>query len=485
MDISFRKSRTFRAEYFFYGAGLFIGGITGYAASIPILGITLASTLLFFCWSFFARSPKRVYIIDVWIFAFLYMYSSEYILEIEEVKSIFGGEITATTEAFIVAAFGASLIGYVVSLRRRKKIQGSIQSAVKNPPDLRNRRPPVGVIAFFMLTAVTVVSSVMIFQSPAHLLFFSRAERALLYNEGSGQIFINAATATLPILGLYLSRKYRLGILLKILIISLAIFSISILYLLGTRFVLGFAASGILFYIFNGYQHIHRRQLLIIVICVIVGLAGQGILRSGRGVGNTQSDVTEAWENLRQPELWLSREGTLRMNAWVHLAEQQRYYSPGFFPKENLFLLYWWVPRSFWSEKPTMAEYWIVRELTDERGYSSNHSASLGFGGAALLDFGLVGGACFCLCYGLLLGLFEQLAKRYQKARYPESMIVSLLYFCVFFMMRSLQTSLVFFTTSVFIMILPMVLAEKIATKRITRRLRETHNARQIDFALS
>ena len=114
--------------------------------------------------------------------------------------------------------------------------------------------------------------------------------------------------------------------------------------------------------------------------------------------------------------------------------------------KSSSFLLYAWIPRSIWPEKPTMLGHWLIRER-GETGFASNHSASFGYAGDAYADFGFLGGLLFSAIIGLVLRHFNEKVKYIFYYQRENSIIVlaSISYSYVFFFVRSPLTATISF----------------------------------------
>jgi len=108
----------------------------------------------------------------------------------------------------------------------------------------------------------------------------------------------------------------------------------------------------------------------------------------------------------------------------------------------NSFILYFWVPRSVWPDKPQMLGYWFIRNYEDADIYDSGHSVSFSFAGDAYADFGFTGGLLFSLFLGFLLARFDQWVKNKlaDPTQYPL-VLATLSYSFVFFFVRSPQTA--------------------------------------------
>ena len=80
---------------------------------------------------------------------------------------------------------------------------------------------------------------------------------------------------------------------------------------------------------------------------------------------------------------YFSSEGIIDMTSLVFNHLNLNDYTYG---ASTSFILYFWVPRTIWPNKPTMLGNWLIRKYRG--GFSDAHSASFGFTGDLLLDFG-------------------------------------------------------------------------------------------------
>jgi hypothetical protein len=194
-----------------------------------------------------------------------------------------------------------------------------------------------------------------------------------------------------------------------------------------------------------------------IVAAAIAFLALQGTMRASRTTGLVDLDAAELAGTLANPETFLSSEGLLRVNAWVQ--EKQAWTDPSR-PFENAFILYWWVPRSWWPDKPAMEGRRLIEDVMDEGWFSANHSVAGGFAMPALLDFGPWLGALFAAIYGIGLGALQRFAWRHRSLADPASLVVSLAAFGVFFTARGLHVSLIFVSLCL-VWLLPVLWIER------------------------
>ena len=452
-----RCPRLVPAEYLWLGAGLVLLALVGagfrvdtLGASVVAVGATIAACLA-------RRRPFRLLLIDVWSGAFAYLYASDLMLTKEGVLATFGPDVTVDAEAFLVASFGASLLGaaWVDHLAARRP-----GPAAPPPRHARGWRPSVALSALLALTTAVVLAFVFWVITPAQLFATARVERS--FADTATRPLLIAAVVMQPILAAYVTRRYRArGPVLWAawLVAPLAALA---LYASGTRFYLGFMLCGVLHFALEPLRPMPRRRRAAIVAAAIAFLALQGTMRASRTSGLVDFDASEFGAALARPETFLSSEGLLRVNAWVH--EKRAWDNPAR-PLENAFILYWWVPRSVWPDKPAMEGRRLIDDVMEEGWFNANHSVAGGFAMPALLDFGPWLGAAFALVYGAALGGLQRFVWRHLELADPASVLVSLAAFGVFFTARGLHTSLIFVTLCL-IWCVPLLLVERRARGR-------------------
>ena len=109
--------------------------------------------------------------------------------------------------------------------------------------------------------------------------------------------------------------------------------------------------------------------------------------------------------------------------------------------KEMSFVLYFWIPRAIWPNKPTQLDYWLIREYSSET-VASTYSSASGFIGEARADFGWG-----CLLFALLIGMLFRRIDGYKTivwSQHSDSLNIILVAIAVpwaFFFVRSPLTS--------------------------------------------
>jgi hypothetical protein len=399
------------------------GGEYGFS-SLPLAVVLVLCDLVF---SSVRRSPPSIRLIDIWRFAFVYLFGSEVMLSLADVHQDFGAQVATRAEGFVVAAFGATLVGYAM---------GRALFPIRLPRRAARRSTGGPQQTALVTLSIVVFAYLLLAISPQQLLDI-RSARESLYGAGfligvAGMV-VQAALTTRAIM---VTRRRGLYVF-PLTVVAL---SFCVLYAVGTRFLLGFLLSGVLFFLGRLMEPLSRRRLAMFGCVLVVVLALAATMRFVRGIGIADTDAGSVASSLVRPEAVLDSEGMVRVIAWVHYKEV--YAERGRLPELG-FLLYWWVPRTLWPSKPTMDGYWLAHEIMADGDVGSGHSVAGGFALPILLDFGPRAGVAFCLLLGSLLFALERFTAEHRNPRDPASIFASFLPFGVFFGMRSPQTSLI------------------------------------------
>jgi len=480
-----------RAPYITFGITIFLLGIIGQFVSKPTLPYSLLLAFVCLILTTVRRTLATIHLIDIWIVAYLYLYLSEYLLLYNDVQRMFLQKIVYTAEGFIVASFGATLLGYgliihpaitkwappLLKYNREKTVPRYHKSSNKVSSIYKRNQTdqtigiqndgiiPILVTVFVLLLVLIIYFYVFEIVTLQQLFYLSRSEKKTLIDIGLASNFFSSIIIAFPVVSAFLLSQYNPPMFLKGILITTSVLAIMTIFAQGSRSPLGFQLVGIAFFSLKSFR-LSKKKLLLLGFLFLVITSTQAVMRTSRiyGIGNMKA--SNFLEVVAEPESHLSGEGVLRINALIH---STKIYANRSGLPENLFILYWWIPRQIWPKKPTMAGYWIIRDYSsyEYEKISENHSVSGGFSMLALIDFGPVAGALFSVIYGLWLAIFETYAQRYRDTSSPHAIMVALLFFGVFFMMRSLFTSLILIITIFLIVILPLLILFHLSKSRV------------------
>jgi oligosaccharide repeat unit polymerase len=229
--------------------------------------------------------------------------------------------------------------------------------------------------------------------------------------------------------------------------LSLPIFVI--VFMSGTRFPLLFSFLGF----FLTYQNVNdvkisAKRILIIGSAVLVLLSASSAMKEFR-TGIKDNIVSKSSEvKYKDFPTYISQnfsnEGVIDMTALLlwHFESHEHLYG-----ESSSFLLYFWVPREVWNDKPTMLGNWFIRQYRS--GFASGHSSSFGFPGDLYADFGY-----FSLLFIFFIGRLIKRADNFKdKALASKSYSVilgAMLFPYIFLAVRSPITATMTFLGTVF-----------------------------------
>lgn len=395
------------------------------AVTVTFVGVAEVVTLV-------RRRVLPLKLVDFWIVGFLWLYGAELTASLASAAGLGGArglpslETQAMVQGFVVSAFGASLLayGFAGHLLARVRIHTPRQEPTARSAKL------LGLVLFACAWGAAIG-----YMWQGGQLLLSRAGAA----EGAvgtvRPILTLAVVVVTAFPAVFLSTMAFIGRPARAVGSLMAVASVAAVFLTGTRFYLGFQMTGLLFsWLRLRGTLVSKRQLAWLGTGILVVWAGSAVMLPMRSVG-VEAFVQQFDRAIVQATA-LQDEGLLSVLA---LAADSREQVDG--SSEHLFLTYWWVPRSIWPTKPTMAGYWLIRETGGR--YSAGQSVSGGFAFPLMIDFGPDFGVFFALFYGSFLLLLDRWASS-MWARGPSSAAqAGILGFGTFFAMRSPITSLI------------------------------------------
>lgn len=185
-----------------------------------------------------------------------------------------------------------------------------------------------------------------------------------------------------------------------------------------------------------------KRSIIILLIISFLVLSISSFLKENRNYGFVELEAPSIFQNndSEQDGFFvklagkMSPEGVLKM---AYIADDYFSSHSLHWGRETSFILYFWVPRSIWPEKPTQLDYWLIRDYSSETVADSFSSAS-GFIGESRADFGW-GCLLFSFFIGMLLKRIDGFKRRilsYHKGSF-NIVFVSILIPWAFFFVRS------------------------------------------------
>lgn len=388
---------------------------------------------------------KSIKLIHVWCSAFIFVILSEVFISIGENAD--SGLLDALK--FLISANNTVLIGYLTN--NRKESSQTVKKTLYSGSRLGT----------FFIILITVVYIGMTFSSA--LTSFSIGRQA--GSEGEDFVVssvISAIGFLLPAVVVFYFWHVKKTTLLVPILFSLPVFTI--LFMGGSRFPLLFSFLGF----FITYQSLAKKQLsvknLILMFSAIFALLLASIamkeFRSGEVNNNyvkEQSVYTDLPTYFSQ---FMSNEGVIDMTSLIiqHFSVHNHLYG-----SSSSFITYFWIPREFWPEKPTMLGHWFIRLYRG--GFSEGHSASFGFTGDLFADFGY-----YSLFIVFLIGRAIKSAENFQgKALASDSYSVILggmLYPYIFFFVRSpITATMMFLGILFFFYLFKKILFDNLVTK--------------------
>jgi oligosaccharide repeat unit polymerase len=269
--------------------------------------------------------------------------------------------------------------------------------------------------------------------------------RVLTQTLGSGNLkstIIPALGMLLPGLIAYYFRYIVRGGTLYALLLVLPIFIYQ--FIIATRFQLLFQIFP--FAIILGFIKIEKINLKSIAFMLLFGIMlgwGSSYIKKNRNFAENETIYEEtSYVSENSNDLFyniakdLSPEGIIEM-MWL----ADNYYSTHNleYGKESAYMLYFWVPRSIWKNKPTPIDHWLIRKYEN---VVEEHSTSTGFIGFLRADFGWFA-LLFAIIWGIIIKKCDNFIRRILKNKTPgfNYVFAASLYPYIFFAVRSPQTA--------------------------------------------
>ena len=260
--------------------------------------------------------------------------------------------------------------------------------------------------------------------------------------------FVSALGTILPALIAYYFRYVKRKSMIYSILLVLPIFIMQ--FILATRFKLLFQILP--FVIILGLIRVNRVTLKTVVVIVIAAyafnVASTYLVENRNKATNAVNHREERYLTSHQDDIIynlaheMSPEGIMYMTSLANNYFDDHELSYG---RECSTILYFWVPRAIWPDKPTQLDHWLIRKYENA---SDSFSSASGFLGELRADFGW-----FAILLAMLIGVAlkkcDIYIQRLLNAETPSFGIVfaSLLYPYFFFFVRSPLTASVHILT--------------------------------------
>lgn len=360
---------------------------------------------------------KKVELIDIWNVAFVFVILSEVLL----LKSI--DEYKLAAIKYLLIANNLTNIGYLTTWVQKKKRPKNFFTV-----KIRDSK----IITPIILGSIILYVSLKLQDA---LISFTLGRSAVDYDGNLLSPIVNSLGIILPSIIAYYYTYIRNKKLWFPILYSLPVFVI--LFMGGTRFPLLFSLLGFFIVIQTKYFKKPSLKQYSIGVVLLLGLSLMSTLMKdfrSNDTRNTENVIVKNEVN-NIPELiatnFMSAEGVVDMTSLMfkHFEVNSHLYG-----SSSSFILYFWVPRNIWSEKPTMLGYWFIREYRS--GFGEGHSASFGFTGDLYADFGL-----FSLFFVFLIGRGLKYAENFKNSVLKiggyDAIIAAMLFPYTFFFVRS------------------------------------------------
>lgn len=369
---------------------------------------------------------KKIKLIHVWCFGFVFIILSEVFLTIGETLDV----NLLVALKFLVIANNVILMGYY-SYDNVK-----LQDSKNNHYRYRSKRGG----GFFLIVLVLIY---FLFNFTSALTAFSLGREVAA--EGQDYVLssiISSIGFVLPSVILFYFYHIKKVSLLISLLLAVPVFAI--LFMGGTRFPLLFSFLGF----FITYQNLNAgkisvKKIALMVSAGIILISASFAMKEFRSVsahGAVYTEQKAVYKDLpTYASQYLSNEGVIDMTGLMmqHFTVNDHLYGTS-----SSFVAYFWVPRFLWEDKPTMLGHWFIRMYRG--GFSEGHSSSFGFTGDLYADFGY-GSLFFIFFLGRLIKRGEIFQANALASKNYTVILGAMLYPYVFFFVRSPITATITF----------------------------------------
>ncbi|MBS1549839.1 MAG: oligosaccharide repeat unit polymerase [Bacteroidetes bacterium] len=371
---------------------------------------------------------KKISLLNLWNIAFMYIILSEAVIKSDETNLFF---ISAVK--YLLIANNLINIGYISApSKKMKSLKNIVVKQKINNSKITSLILVLLVLVYFAMSIENALLSFAIGRSAA----YEKSEGIGLIIDG----LLKGLELVLPAIMVFYFYNLRRKSIMLPLILSLPIFLI--LFLNGTRYPLLFSVLGFaITYLFSQKFSFSFKKLVMWGFAAYLLFTSVNLMMNFRSGGyDENSGETKTFDASKDlayniSKVFMSSEGIVDMTTLMfeHFETHDHLYGAS-----SSFLLYFWIPRELWSEKPTMLGHWFIRQYRG--GFGEGHSASFGFTGDLYADFGL-----FSLFMVLLMGALLRRADDFKNHAFKrggyEVVLGAMFFPYIFFFVRSPITS--------------------------------------------
>lgn len=373
---------------------------------------------------------KNIGFNHIWSFAFIYMILSEVFSN----PDLRNSQLSLTATKYIVTCNNVILMGYVMGdwILSKKKKKMVAESKIQLKPTKFSSIMLLGLVALFCYNQYEY--SIMAFT-------LGRLYTIENYSLGLMDHIINALGFILPAMLAYYYCILKKKSVYIPLFISLPIFIL--FFLGGTRFFLLFSLLGfVIVYTTVGTKQNNIKNYFILGGAVIALLIMSNVMKSWRN--SSSYNIEKSYSDYKSLPEYLSYEHFSSEAAIKELTVLFRHFESRehLYGASSSFLLYFWVPRSVWENKPKMLGRWVVDKYYPE--LPSTHSITFGFVGDLYADFGY-----YSVFFVFILGYFLKKIEVFKDVQFGyknhKLILGAMFYPVIFFSVRDPITSLISF----------------------------------------
>lgn len=375
-------------------------------------------------------SSRKINLLHVWIGAFQFIIISE----INTSGYFIFYENILTTVKYLMIANNMVILGYYSKSRKLEK-------ANNTELETTSYLKPMALLFMFALS-VLYFGYTLPFALKSYV--FGRAFAVSESGGGFVASVIGSLAYVLPATYAYYFMTREKPKLIWAIILSLPIWFL--LFLIGTRFPLLFSVMGLVIVSLSlKKSKLTIKNYVFIGLSVVLLFLSTIIMKQLRRGFNVEAPtIVQLDESHKSFPQLIGGFGSNELVVDITSKLIEYYEHPNNshqYGKASSFILYFWIPRAVWPDKPTMVGHWFIRKVEK---VSEKHSAALGFTGELFVDFGYFS-LFFVFIMGRLLKKSELFFDRCKQSRSFDLVIGAMFYPMIFFFVRSPVTSLMSF----------------------------------------